>query len=99
MKATAKRRPSCQRTMNRVLQYVQVATPNRSTFTGGAPQFGQLSAIGPWVPAGTIGPWIGGGGGGVGRWGAPAAAGGAKTMVMRGATHKGPRDTSGKRAP
>src|SRR2546427_8618144 len=99
MKATAKRRPSCQRTMNRVLQYVQVATPNRSTFTGGAPQFGQLSAIGPWVPAGTIGPWIGGGGGGVDRWGGAAAAGVAKTMMMRGTAHKRPRDTSVKGGP
>ena len=51
------------RTRNRVLQYVQVATPNRSTFWGGAPQFGQFSATGPVWPAGTMGPWIGGGGG------------------------------------
>src|SRR2546422_9375569 len=93
MKATAKRRPSCQRTMNRVLQYVHVATPNRSTFTGGAPQFGQLSAIGPWVPAGTIGPWIGGGGGGGDRWGGPAAAGMAEARVKRRATPNSPRGT------
>src|SRR3989442_13020620 len=99
MKATAKRRPSCQRTMNRVLQYVHVATPNRSTFTGGAPQFGQLRAIGPWVPAGTIGPWIGGGGGRFDRWRAPVAARIAKTMMMRSTTHNGPRNTSVKGIP
>src|SRR3989475_13182893 len=94
MKATAKRRPSCQRTMNRVLQYVHVATPNRSTFTGGAPQFGELSAIGPWVPAGTIGPWIGGGGGRFDRWRAPVAARTANTMTMRSTTNKGPRNVN-----
>src|SRR2546422_8825209 len=99
MKATAKRRPSCQRTMNRVLQYVQVATPNRSTFTGGAPQFGQLSAIGPWVPAGTIGPWIGGGGGGGGRWGGAGGAGGAEAEVVRGAAHGSPGGTGGEGTP
>src|SRR5437867_11388505 len=37
--------------------------PNRSTFVGGPPQFGQLNATGPCCPAGTIGCWIGGGGG------------------------------------
>src|SRR2546427_4083508 len=85
--------------MNRVLQYVHVATPNRSTFTGGAPQFGQLSAIGPWVPAGTIGPWIGGGGGRVDPREAPGAAGAAKTKTMRGTTHKGPRNVNKKAPP
>src|SRR2546428_13246721 len=99
MKATAKRRPSCQRTMNRVLQYVHVATPNRSTFTGGAPRFGQLSAIGPWVPAGTIGPWIGGGGGRFDRWRAPVAARTANTMTMRSTTHNGPRNANMKVPP
>src|SRR5690242_6568366 len=51
------------RTRNRVPQYEQVAIPNRSTFVGGPPQFGQLRATGPCWPAGTIGCWIGGGGG------------------------------------
>src|SRR2546425_6098489 len=51
------------RTRNRVPQYEQVAMPNRSTFVGGPPQFGQLNATGPCWPAGTIGCWIGGGGG------------------------------------
>src|SRR5437870_2654145 len=94
MKATAKRRPSCQRTMNRVLQYVHVATPNRSTFTGGAPQFGQFRATGPVRPAGTIGPRIGGGGGRFDRWRAPVAARTANTMTMRSTTHKGPRNVN-----
>src|SRR3989475_6001430 len=85
--------------MNRVLQYVHVATPNRSTFTGGAPQFGQLSAIGPWVPAGTIGPWIGGGGGGVDRWEGAAGAGAPDTMTMRRTTPKGPRNVEKKAPP
>src|SRR5256885_16222464 len=40
--------------------------PKRSTLVGGPPQFGQLRATGPCWPAGTIGCWIGGGGG-IGR--------------------------------
>lgn len=55
------------RTMNRVPQCVHAATPNRSTAPGGAPQFGQLISRGGSRPAGTIGCWIGGGGGGVAR--------------------------------
>src|SRR5437879_12794422 len=85
--------------MNRVAQYVHVATPNRSTFTGGAPQFGQLSATGPWVPAGTIGPWIGGGGGRFDRWRAPVAARTANTMTMRNTTHNGPMNVNMKVLP
>src|SRR5437773_1424778 len=78
--------------MNRVAQYVHVATPKRSTFTGGAPQFGQLSAIGPCVPAGTIGCWIGGGGGRFERWSTPVAASTPKTMRMRTTKHSGARN-------
>src|SRR2546425_4521094 len=99
MKATAKRIPPCQRTMNRVAQYVHVATPNRSTYTGGPPQFGQLSAMGPWVPAGTIGPWMGGGGGRFDRRRAPVAARTANTMMMRNTMHSGAMNANMKELP
>src|SRR2546425_5262917 len=68
--------------MNRVPQYVHVATPNRSTAVGGAPQFGQVRATGPWRPAGTIGCWIGGGGGRVRRWRPPPAAIATTTITI-----------------
>jgi len=66
--------------MNRVPQCVHVATPNRSTIPGGAPQFGQLIAIGGRRPAGTIGCWIGGGGGSGARRNTPVAAAIASTI-------------------
>src|SRR2546426_10164407 len=51
------------RTRYRVWQYGHVATPNRSTPCGGAPQFGHGISIaprGPWT--GTRGCWTAGGG-------------------------------------
>src|SRR2546427_12955562 len=57
--------------------------PKRSTFVGGPPQFGQLRATGPCWPAGTIGCWIGGGGGIVRR---PEAV--DKAMVMKVMTNR-----------
>jgi len=77
-----------------VPQYEQVAMPNRSTFVGGPPQFGQFRATGPTWPAGTIGCWIGGGGGIVRRPAPDATAMMMKTMTkrngmqMKGATEK-----------
>lgn len=64
-------------------QYWHVAIPNRSTFVGGPPQFGQLNATGPCSPAGTIGCWIGGGGGIVRRLAPEAAAIMMKTITKR----------------
>src|SRR5712692_10610977 len=74
------------RTRNRVPQYEHVAMPNRSTFVGGPPQFGQLNATGPCWPAGTIGCWIGGGGGIVRRLEADDNAMMMKTMTNRNGT-------------
>src|SRR5438876_840227 len=68
--------------------------PKRSTFVGGPPQFGQFRATGPCWPAGTIGCWIGGGGGIVRRPAPDATAMMMKTMTkrngmqMKGATEK-----------
>lgn len=75
--------------MNRVSQCVHVATPNRSTIPGGAPQFGQLIAIGGWRPAGTIGCWIGGGGGSGARRKIPVAAEITTTTKMMKTPQKG----------
>src|SRR2546428_421897 len=51
------------RTRYRVWQYGHVATPNRSTPCGGAPQFGHGISIAPRAPcAGARGCWIAGGG-------------------------------------
>src|SRR5213592_1424377 len=62
--------------------------PKRSTFVGGPPQFGQFKATGPCWPAGTIGCWIGGGGGIVRRL-APCANTMTKMMITkRMGTHK-----------
>ena len=76
------------RTRNRVPQYEQVAMPNRSTFVGGPPQFGQFRATGPTWPAGTIGCWIGGGGGIVRRPAPDAAAMMMKTITKRNGMQK-----------
>ncbi len=84
------------RTRNRVPQYEHVAMPNRSTFVGGPPQFGQLRAMGPCWPAGTIGCWIGGGGGIVRRPAPDAAAMMMKTMMKRKGMQKNGANASGK---
>src|SRR5437899_11174100 len=82
------------RTRNRVPQYEQVAMPNRSSFVGGPPQFGQFRATGPTWPAGTIGCSIGGGGGIVRRPTLDATEKMMKTtterygMQVKGATEK-----------
>src|SRR3989449_8709338 len=60
--------------------------PKRSTFVGGPPQFGQLNATGPCWPAGTIGCWIGGGGGIVRRLEAHGKAVTMKIMTNRDGT-------------
>src|SRR5207245_11079427 len=60
--------------------------PKRSTFVGGPPQFGQLNATGPCWPAGTIGCWIGGGGGIVRRLEADDKAMTMKIMTNRNGT-------------
>src|SRR2546422_2478518 len=54
-----------QRTKNRVSQYPHVPTPRRSTFGGGAPQFGHGISIGPRGPSGPAGggAWTAGGAG------------------------------------
>ncbi len=64
--------------------------PKRSTFVGGPPQFGQLNATGPCWPAGTIGCWIGGGGGIVRRLEADDNA-----MMMKMMTNRNGRQTNG----
>src|SRR5213593_3472023 len=76
------------RTRNRVPQYEHVAMPNRSTFVGGPPQFGQSRATGPCWPAGAIGCWIGGGGGIVRRPPPDAAAMIMKTITKRNGMQK-----------
>ena len=62
--------------------------PKRSTFVGGPPQFGQLRATGPCWPAGTIGCWIGGGGGIVRRLEADDRAMMMKMMTNRNGTQR-----------
>src|SRR6266849_4165481 len=86
------------RTRNRVPQYEHVAMPNRSTFVGGPPQFGQLNATGPCCPAGTIGCWIGGGGGIVRRPEAVDSARMTKTMMKRNGTQTNGANPRGKNA-
>src|SRR2546422_2524129 len=86
------------RTRNRVPQYEHVAMPNRSTFVGGPPQFGQLNATGPCWPAGTIGCWIGGGGGIDRRLEAGGSAGVAKMMMKREGTQTNRANPQGKKA-
>src|SRR5256885_12339314 len=79
------------RTRNRVPQYEHVAMPNRSTFVGGPPPFGQLNATGPCWPAGAIGCWVGGGGGGDPRARGRGRAGEEEKVMEkeRGATDRG----------
>src|SRR2546429_3858419 len=62
--------------------------PKRSTFVGGPPQFGQLRATGPCWPAGTIGCWIGGGGGILRRLEADDRAMMKKMMTNRNGTQR-----------
>src|SRR2546427_5910226 len=65
MKAPEDSAADAQWTRNRVWQYPHVATPKRSTFCGGAPQFGHGISIDPrgtWGPAGG-GGWTAGGAG------------------------------------
>src|SRR5437867_13185051 len=68
MKAPEDSAADAQWTRNRVWQYPHVATPKRSTFCGGAPQFGHGISI---DPRGACGPAGGGdwtaGGAGTGR--------------------------------
>ena len=70
--------------------------PKRSTFVGGPPQFGQLSATGPCWPAGTIGCWIGGGGGIVRRLEADDNARMMKMMTNRNGTQRNGANPSAK---
>src|SRR2546426_3879528 len=70
--------------------------PKRSTFVGGPPQFGQLRATGPCWPAGTIGCWIGGGGGIVRRLEADDSAMMMKMMTNRNGTQRNGANPSGK---
>ena len=86
------------RTRNRVPQYEHVAMPNRSTFVGGPPQFGQLNATGPCWPAGTIGCWIGGGGGIDRRLEAEDSARMTKMMTNRNGTQTNGANPRGKNA-
>lgn len=86
------------RTRNLVPQYEHVAMPNRSTFVGGPPQFGQLNATGPCWPAGTIGCWIGGGGGIVRRLEAVDSARMTKMMMKRKGTQTNGANPRGKNA-
>src|SRR2546422_5327348 len=72
--------------------------PNRSTFVGGPPQFGQLNATGPCWPAGTIGCWIGGGGGIVRRLEAEDRARMTKMMMKRNGTQTNGANPKGKNA-
>src|SRR2546425_13015805 len=72
--------------------------PNRSTFVGGPPQFGQLNATGPCWPAGTIGCWIGGGGGIDRRLEAVDSAGVTKMMMKRNGTQTNGANPKGKNA-
>src|SRR3989442_13308451 len=86
------------RTRNRVPQYEHVAMPNRSTFVGGPPQLGQLNATGPCWPAGTIGCWIGGGGGIDRRLEAGDRGGVKKMKTNRNGTQKNGANPKGKKA-
>ncbi len=70
--------------------------PKRSTFVGGPPQFGQLRATGPCWPAGTIGCWIGGGGGIVRRLEADDRAMMMKMMTNRNGTQRNGANPSAK---
>jgi len=70
--------------------------PKRSTFVGGPPQFGQLNATGPCWPAGTIGCWIGGGGGIVRRLEADDKAMTMKIMTNRNGTQMNGANPSAK---
>jgi len=70
--------------------------PKRSTFVGGPPQFGQLRATGPCWPAGTIGCWIGGGGGIVRRLEADDNARMMKMMTNRNGTQRNGANPKGK---
>src|SRR5206468_10393415 len=70
--------------------------PKRSTFVGGPPQFGQLRATGPCWPAGTIGCWIGGGGGNVRRLEAVDKAMMMKRMTNRNGTERNGANPRGK---
>ena len=70
--------------------------PKRSTLVGGPPQFGQLRATGPCWPAGTIGCWIGGGGGIVRRPEAVDKAMMMKMMTNRNGTQRNGANPSGK---
>src|SRR3989442_11431745 len=72
--------------------------PNRSTFVGGPPQFGQLNATGPCWPAGTIGCWIGGGGGIDRRLEAVGRARMTKMMMKRNGTQTNGANPQGKNA-
>src|SRR6266571_3947450 len=72
--------------------------PNRATFVGGPPQFGQLNATGPCWPAGTIGCWIGGGGGIVRRLEAEDSARMTKMMTNRNGTQTNGANPRGKNA-
>src|SRR2546425_12273820 len=71
--------------------------PKRSTFVGGPPQFGQLNATGPCWPAGTIGCWIGGGGGVVRRLEADDKAMTVKIMTNRNGTQMNGANPSAKK--
>src|SRR2546427_10369176 len=70
--------------------------PKRSMLVGGPPQFGQLRATGPCWPAGTIGCWIGGGGGIVRRLEAGDKAMMMKMMTNRNGTQRNGANPSGK---
>src|SRR3989442_3994321 len=69
---------------------------NRSPLVGGPLQFGQLRATGPCWPAGTIGCWIGGGGGIVRRLEAVDKAMMMKMMTNRNGTQRNGANPSGK---